>query len=144
MNYLLLIMNCVLLVSCATGNVKQPKKFSSGAVEFTVEESYQRVYSNLLDKMHVCKGKVWPGESASYRIKNGLTNEDEKGYITFVMNNAGSQRYYMHTVITQTSGKKTKAKAYIYNYTQEDYLPLIKRWAFEGGTDCGLSEQSNA
>lgn len=144
MNTIMLIMTCVLLASCAASNVKESKKRSSGSVEFTVEENYQRVYGNLLDKMHECKGKVWPGESASYRIKNELIDETKEGYITFIFYNAGSQRYYMHTAITQISNSKTKAKAYIYNYTRKDYHPLIKRWAFDGDTDCELSEQSNA
>jgi len=140
MKKLMLVIICALSASCAASSVKESKKPPSSAAEFTVEENYQRVYSNLLDNIHECKGKVWPGESASYRIRNKLSDEAKEGRITFIMYNAGSQRYYIHMVIAQTLDNQTKAKAYIYNHVQKDYIPLIKQWAFEADSDCELSE----
>lgn len=137
-------MTCVLLASCATSNVKELKRYSGNSVEFTVEENYQRVYKNLLDKIHECKGEAWAGESASYRIRDELFTELKEGHITFIMSNAGSQSYYIHIDIISIADKKTKAKAYVYYSTQKDYLPLIKQWAFDGNSGCELSEQSNA
>ena len=137
-------MTCVLLASCATSNVKELKRYSGNSVEFTVEENYQRVYKNLLDKLHECKGEVWAGESASYRIRDELFTELKEGHITFIMSNAGSQSYYIHIDFTSIADEKTKAKAYVFYSTRKDYLPLIKQWAFDGNSGCELSEQSNA
>lgn len=137
-------MTCVLLASCATSNVKELKRYSGNSVEFTVEENYQRVYKNLLDKLHECKGEAWTDVSASYHIRNELFNERKEGHITFIMSNAGIHSYYMHIDFTSIADKKTKAKAYVYYSTWEDYLPLIKQWALDGNSGCELSEQSNA
>lgn len=141
MNKTILIITCIFLASCTANNVKESKKRTASSVEFTVEENYQHAYKNILDKMHVCKGEVWTGESASYRIKNELFTELKEGHITFVMYNSGRQSYYIHTDMSSIAGNKTKAKAYIYNYTGKDYIPLIKQWAFDGSSGCELSDQ---
>lgn len=143
MKKLILIITCVFIASCAASNVKEIKKYSGSSVEFTVEENYQLVYKNLLDNIHECKGEVWAGESASYRIKDELFTDLKEGHITFIMYNNGSQSYYIHTDMTLIADNKTKVKSYIYDFTGEDYLPLIKQWAFDGNSGCELSEQSN-
>jgi hypothetical protein len=94
--------------------------------------------------MYECKDEAWAGESASYRIKNDLLSERKEGYITFIMSNAGSQIYYIHIKIVSITDNKTKAKAYVYYSTQEDYLPLISQWIFDGKSRCELSEMNNA
>jgi hypothetical protein len=93
--------------------------------------------------MHECKGEVWPGESASYRIRDELFTDLEEGHITFVMYNSGRQSYYIHTDMSSIADNKTKAKTYIYNYTGKDYIPLIKQWARDGNSACELSDQGD-
>jgi hypothetical protein len=144
MKKLILIITCVFLASCTTSSVKESKKLSASSVEFTVEENYQRVYKNLLDKTHECKGEVWAGESASYRIRDELFTELKEGHITFIVYNSGSQSYYIHTDITLIADNKTKAKVYIYKNTRKEYLPLIKQWALDGNSSCELSDQDDA
>jgi len=142
MKKLIVFISCIFLASCAASNIKEQKNFAN-SVEFTVDESYQRVYNNLLEKIHECKGETWTGEFASYRIRNELFNERREGHITFIISNAGSQIYYIHIDIASVADKKTKAKAYVYYPTQEDYLSLIKQWAFDGNSGCELSELSS-
>jgi hypothetical protein len=143
MNKIILIITCVFLASCTTDNVKEPKKLSATSVEFTIEENYQRVYKNIFDKLHECKGEVWAGESSSYRIRDELFTDLKEGHITFIVYNNGSQSYYIHTDLTLINDNKTKAKSYIYNYTQKDYLPLIKQWARDGNSGCELNSQGD-
>lgn len=143
MQKLTFIIACVFLAPCALGEIKAQKKNSANSIEFNVEENYQRVYKNLLEKMHECKGEAWVGESTRYRIKNELYDEHKKGQITFFVFNAGKQIYYIHIKIDAIGDNKTKAKAYVYYSTQEDYLPLISQWTLGGNSGCEISEQNN-
>lgn len=94
--------------------------------------------------MHECKGEVWAGESANYRIRDELFTELEEGHVTFILYNSESQSYYIHIDMNLITGNKTKAKAYVYNYTGKDYLPSIKQWALDGNSSCELSDQGDA
>ena len=143
MQKLILFITCFFVASYASGSIKEQKKKSASSVEFTVEENYQRVYKKLLEKLHECKGEAWAGELVSHRIKNDLRDERKEGYITFIMSNAGSQVYYIHIKIVSITDDKTKAKAYVYYSTKEDYLPLISQWTVAGNSGCELSAQSN-
>jgi hypothetical protein len=144
MQKLILFITCFFVASYASGSIKEKKKNSASSVEITVEENYQRVYKKLLEKMHECKSEAWAGESASYRVKNDLRDDRKEGNITFIMSNAGSQVYYIHIKIVSIADTKTKAKAYVYYSTEEDYLPLISQWVFDDNSGCNLRELSNA
>ena len=139
MKNLILFITCALLASCASSNVKEKKKNHANMAEFTVDESYQHVYNNLLEKMHECKDEAWAGETTSYRIKNELFTERKEGHITFIMYKAGRQIYYIHIDIASIADNKTRAKAYVYYSTQEDYLPLINQWAYDANSVCEVS-----
>ena len=141
MKNIITISICVLLASCAASNVKGLRENYSKKIEFTVEENYQRVYKNLLDKVHECMGEGWAGVFASFHIKNELYNELKEGEITFLMSNAGMQSYYMHIDVTSISEKRTKVDAYVYYSTWEKELPLIRQWAFDDNSSCDLQKE---
>jgi hypothetical protein len=120
--------------------VKELRESSSKRIEFKVEENYQRVYKNLLDKMHECIGEGWAGVFASYHIKNELYSELEEGEITFLMSNAGMQNYYMHMDVASISAEQTKVDAFVYYSTWAKNLPLIKQWASDSNSSCDLQK----
>ena len=138
MKNIIIISICVFLTSCAASNVKELKENPSKTIEFTIEENYQRVYKNLLEKMNECMGEGWAGVFASTHIKHELYNELKEGNITFLMSNAGSQSYYMHIDVASIADKKTRINAYVYYSTWEKNLPLVKQWAFDGNSSCDL------
>lgn len=144
MKKIIVILISSLLASCAASNVKELRENSSKVIEFSVEENYQRVYKNVLDKMHECLGEGWAGVFASYHIKSELYSELKEGEITFLMSNAGIQSYYLHADIFGISEEQTKVDAYAYYSTWEKSLPLIKQWASDGDSSCDLQGQNGA
>jgi len=134
------IVICFVLTACAASNVRDLRDNSSAQMEFKVEENYQRVYKNLLDKMHECVGEGWAGVFASYHINSELYNELGEGEISFMMSNAGMQSYYMQMDVASLSEAQAKVNAYVYYSTWEKNLPLIKQWAVNGDSSCDLEE----
>jgi len=139
-NKIIIIAIFLFLMSCAASNIKELKEHYSKKIEFTVDNNYQRVYKNILDKMHECKGEGWAGVFASYHIQHELYNDLKEGYITFLMSNAGSQSYYMHIDVASISDEQTNVNAYVYYSTWEKNLPLVKQWAFYGNSGCDIGE----
>ena len=138
MKKIIIISIFAFLTPCAASNVKELKDNPSKTIAFTVEENYQRVYKNILDKMHECMGEGWAGAFASTHIKHELYNDLKEGNITFLMSNAGSQSYYMHIDVASIEDKKTRINTYVYYSTWEKNLPLVEQWARDGKSSCDL------
>jgi len=102
-----------LLTGCAAGTVKDLKSDPANSISVEINQNYQRVYKNLLEKMQVCMGEGWVGAFAQNHIRHAMFNELQEAYISYVMSNLGYQNHYLHVDIKGYELDKTKLEAFV-------------------------------
>jgi len=125
-----------LLAGCAAGNVSEIRADPANAVRLDLDQNYQRVYKNVLDKMHECIGESWAGVFAQVRIRHALYSDLQEGNIGYVMDNLGVANHYLQVDIKGLPNNKTRLDAYVHFATWKPHLDRVKAWAVDGQAPC--------
>lgn len=126
----------LVLAGCAAGNVSEIRADPANAIRMELDQNYQRVYKNVLDKMHECIGESWAGLFAQVRIRHALYSDLQEGNIGYVMDNLGQANHYLQVDIKGLPGNKTQLAAYVYFPTWRPQLDRVRAWAMNGQAPC--------
>lgn len=125
-----------LLAGCAAGNVSEIRTDPANAVRIEIDQNYQRVYKNVLDKMHECIGESWAGMFAQVRIRHALYSDLQEGNIGYVMDNLGVANHYLQVDIKGLPNNRTRLEAFVHFSTWKAHLERVQAWAIDGRAPC--------
>jgi len=128
-----------LLTGCAAGTVKDLKSDPANSIRVQIDQNYQRVYKNLLERMQECMGEGWVGVFAQNHIRHAMYSELQEANISFVMSNLGYQNHYLHVDIKALEQEKTKLEAFVYFSTWRSALGRIEAWARDTNATCNVA-----
>lgn len=125
-----------LLTGCAAGNVSEIRADPANSVRVEIDQNYQRVYKNVLDKMHECIGESSAGMFAQVRIRHALYSDLQEGNIGYVMDNLGVANHYLQVDIKGLPNNRTRLEAFVHFSTWKPHLERVTAWAIDGRAPC--------
>jgi hypothetical protein len=132
------IMATAILCGCAAQTVKEVRSNPAAELHMTVDQNYQRVYKQLLEKMQECYKEGTVGAFAQMHIRTSLYNELREANISYMMTNLGSQNHYLQVDI-KGMGESTNLDAYVFFKTWSNRIPQIREWAINSDASCDVN-----
>lgn len=126
------------LTGCAATDTKTLKAKPSKQVTATINENYQRVYKNILDKMTECQGEGMVGIASSMQVKHTMLPDLKEAQISYTMSNLGSTSYFYHAELRGTEDGKTRITAYSGLSTWDKLVDRSLVWARDPNASCRL------
>lgn len=123
------------LTGCAASSPKTLKADPARKVSVQIDQNYQRVFKNVLDKFQECVGEGRIGVFADMHIKNVMLSDLKEAEISVMMTNLGNY-YYYHADIKEIAPGKTQFDAAIIYQTWSRWLDRSVAWAQNGDADC--------
>lgn len=128
-----------LLSGCAAGTVNELRSDPANSIKLEINQNYQRVYKNLLEKMQECMGEGWVGVFAQNHIRHAMFNELQEANISYVMSNLGYQNHYLHVDIKGSGRDNTKMDAFVHFSTWRSVLSRVEVWATDAKATCDVA-----
>jgi hypothetical protein len=128
----------VALTGCAATDTKTLKASPSKQVTVTINENYQRVYKNILDKMTECQGEGIVGLLSSMQVKHTMLPDLKEAEISYTMSNLGSTSYFYHAELRGTEDGKTRITVYSGLSTWNKLIDRSLVWARDPNASCRL------
>jgi hypothetical protein len=140
MNKLTKMIACLLLAyfmtGCAARSLNDLRTKPSKSLHVEVDQNYQRLYKNLLEKMNECMTGGNISLTARFDIRHSVLSELREAQVGYYMTNYGTESYWLLVDLKGIDKDKTKLDAYVAVSTWESRLKEVEAWATDPSSTC--------